>query len=34
VKEKLTLTQRRVRQLKCNYINAYTYLGFWDCPEG
>jgi hypothetical protein len=22
------------RTLKCNCINAYTYLRFWDCLEG
>jgi hypothetical protein len=32
-KEKLSLTQIRVGQLKCNCLNAYTYLRFWDCLE-
>jgi hypothetical protein len=34
VKEKLSLTYGRVGQLKCNCVNAYTYLRFWDCLEG
>jgi hypothetical protein len=34
VKEKLSLTQGGVGQLKSNCINAYTYLRFWDCLEG